>query len=155
MVNNYTKLKKQYKLPDQKKLMEMLEVEIEPEKNASILLQTIRNSITDRIYDLMKTLESILFTSEGSDPTHLYQEEMIRDVRKEGFEVYRGLNQLSSKGMRLRFSRNRKADASFINEVFSLWPSIEKTLETFFAAIEDGWREFEPSKGIKPETYHG
>jgi hypothetical protein len=155
MVNNYTKLKKQYKLPDQKKLMELLEMEIEAEKDTSILLQTIRNQIIDRIYDLMKTLEFILFTSEGSDPAHLYQEEMIRDVRKEGFEVYRNLNQLSSKGMRLRFSRDRKKDAAFINEVFSLWPLTEKTLEKFFAAIEDGWKEFEPSKGIKPETYHG
>ena len=67
-VNNYAKLKIKYKLPDHKKLSELLELEIDTGKTDILLIQEIRNNITDRLYDFMKTIEAILFTGEGSDP---------------------------------------------------------------------------------------
>ncbi|HLD42150.1 MAG TPA: hypothetical protein VJB06_03870 [archaeon] len=155
-VNNYNKLKKKYGLPEHKKLVELLEIDIDPSKNEVLLLQEIRNHITDRMYDLMKTIESILFTGEGSDPGHLYQEEMIKNSSGEAFEVFKDFNQLNYEGFLLRFKHDRKADAAFINKIFRLWPSMEKKMIKFFSELENGWKGFDgPLKEIKHETYHG
>ena len=155
MVNNYNKLKIKYKLPNLGKLKEALEIEVKVDHDQNLLLQSIRNDISDRLYELAKLLESVLFTGEGSDPGSMYQEEMIKSVSKEGFELYKNLNHLHYTGLRLRFSQNRKADAEFINTMFKKWPDIEKKLSVFFEAIESGWKNLDLSKEFKTETYHG
>lgn len=155
MVNNYTKMKKKYSLPDQKKLMERLEMEIEADKDPVILLQHIRNHLIERFFDLMKTIECMLFTGEGSDAGNLYQEQMIHGVYKEGFELYKTFNELYYLGLKLRCTHNREKDADFINKIFNMWPELEQKLILFFEALEKGWKEFNPEKDIKPETYHG
>ena len=155
MVNNYNKLKKKYGLPDLKKLKESLELEVKVDQNLDALVQTLRNDISDKLYDTMKVLESILFTNEGSDAGLLYQENMIKDVSKIGFELYKTLNVLHYEGLKLRFTHNRKQDSGFINKVFNLWPDLEKKLLVFFEAIEKGWEELDINRELKPENYHG
>lgn len=154
-VDNYNKLKKKYNLPELDKLVESLELEIEKDKGQPMILQTIRNSITDRLYDLMKIVESIIFTGEGSDPNLLYQEHMVKEVSHQAFEIYKTLNVLHYQGMKLRFLHERKKDAEFIRKIFGMWPELEKTLFVFFGALEKGWKEIDIEKEIKAENYHG
>lgn len=155
MVNNYNKLKLKYKLPDLNKLREALEIEIKADQDETLFLQSIRNEVSDRLYELAKILESVLFTGEGSDPGAMYQEDMIKNVSKEGFSLYKTLNELHYTGLKLRFAHSRKADAEFINAIFKKWPEIEKKLAVFFEAIENGWKDLDIGKEIRPETYHG
>ena len=155
VANNYVKLKKKYGLPDYKKLAELLEIEIDASKNDILLVQEIRNQISDKLYDFMKTIESILFTGEGSDPAHLYQENMILGCTREGFELFKEFNELYYEGLLLRFKHDKKADSDFINKIFKRWPELEKKMMKFFGALEKGWKEFDGSKEIKHETYHG
>ncbi len=156
-LNNYTKIKKKYKIPDYNKLVELLEIEIDVSKTDILLLQDIRNQITDRMYDLMKAIEAILFTGEGSDPSHLYQEAMIKNSSKESFDLFKELNQLNYEGFLLRFKHDRKADAAYINKIFRVWPELEKKMIKLFGDLEKGWREFDRPdiREIRHETYHG
>ena len=154
MVNNYNKLKKMYGLPDSKKLADVLEIDIKTDQE-TLLLQTIRNEVADKLYELMKILESILFTTEGSDAGLLYQENMIRGVSKDGFDLYKLFNELHYSGLKLRFKGDRKKDAEFINRIFKLWPELEKKLSLFFETIEKGWKEININSEHKPENYHG
>ena len=154
-VNNYNKLRKKYNLPDHKKLSERLEIEIDTSKTEVLVIQEIRNQITERLYDFMKNIESILFTSEGSDPSQLYQEDMIKTCSKEGFELFREFNHLYFEGVVLSFKHDRKADSAFINKIFNSWHEIEKKLLKFFGALEKGWEEFDGPGEMGHETYHG
>ncbi len=153
--NNYNKLRKKYNLPDLGKLIERLEIEVEKDKEPVILLQAIRNSITEQLYDLMKVLESIMFTGEGSDANLLYQEHMIKDVSGQGFELYKQLNELHYNGLKLRFSHKREEDAQFIKKIFDIWSDMEQKLFLFFEALEKGWKEIDVQKELKAENYHG
>ncbi len=155
MVNNYNKLKIKYKLPELNKLKEMLEIELKADQDAVLLLQSIRNDISERLFDMTKILESILFTGEGSDAGLLYQENMIKNVSKEGVDVYKILNELHFAGLKLRFIHDRKKDADYIKRVFKIWPSLENGLAEFFEALENGWKELDIEKEMKPENYHG
>ncbi len=154
-LTNYNKLKKKYSLPEAKKLMERLEIEIEDDKNSAILLQSIRNTITERLYDLMKALESMLFTNEGSEPNALYQEQMLASVANKGFGLYKLFNELHYHGLKLRFSHDRKKDADFINRIYNMWPELEKDLSVFFGKLELGWKKIDMGKETRPEAYHG
>ena len=154
-INCYSKLKKTYSLPDEKELVERLEIEVKKDQDAALLIQNIRNDVLDKLYGLMKTVESILFTNEGSDAGLLYQEHMVSDVLKEGFNLYKKLNELYYSGMKLNFKHDRKKDSEFINEIFNLWPELEKGLILFFEALENGWKVMDINKEMKPENYHG
>lgn len=153
--SNYNKLKKKYGLPEASKLMERLEIEIEKDGGSEILLQTLRNQVTDKLFDLMKVLESILFTGEGSDPSLLYQEHIVEDVSKQGLGLYKIFNELHYHGLKLRFRHDRKSDGDFIKKVYNIWPGLEEKLFVFFEKLENGWKEIDIEKEIKAETYHG
>ena len=147
----FKKLKTKFKLSSLEDIEEKFEISI---KNDSLILQTIRNEIGFKAYELVKNLESFLFIHEGSDPEQLFTEQMIGDVKKAAHEVYKQLNQISSKASRIRFEHDRKKDAEFIKTAYKEWDSIEKKLKNVFGKIEDGWNNIELSPNNLPESYH-
>jgi len=152
MKNCFDKLKTKYKLPTLDDIEERFEISV---KNDSLVLQNIRNDMAYKLYEVSKTLESLLFIHEGTDPEILYIEQMIREHKTELYNLYKDLNRINAKSFRLKFEHDRKQDVDFINSVFDLWPKIESKLKPLFKKVEDGWENITINPTNITETYHG
>ena len=148
---NFKKFKLKYKLPSTQDIEEMFEISV---KDDSLVLQNIRNEIGFKAYELMKSLESILFIHEGSDPESLFIEQMIGDIKKQVYESYKELNEIHTRASRIKCEHDRKKDAEFIKSVFKQWNGIDKKLKVVFEKIEQGWKNIEISPNNLPESYH-
>ncbi len=154
MPENFDKVGKEFGLPSLEDIAERFEFVLKKE-DEDITLQTIRNEITEKVYDISKTIEAMVFPREGGEPDILYIERMIPNLTEECYQLYKELNQLYSKGIRLRFEHNRKADAEFIKASFNSWPKFEEVLKNLFKTIEEGWKNIKMSEDPKEEVYHG
>ncbi len=154
MLETFDKLRKEFGLPSFEDIAERFELTLKKD-DEEITLQSIRNEITEKIYDVSKTIETMIFPREGGDPDILYIEKMIADLTGECYQLYKELNQFYSRGIILRFEHSRKADAEFIKDIFSVWPKFETVLKKLFKTIEDGWKNVEVNNEIKEEVYHG
>ena len=154
MAEIFDKLKKQYNLPDLDEIEEVFEISVDEEKE-NLILQAVRNAVADKLYELLKTLESVIFTGEGSDPDALYEEKMVEGVSKDGFDLYKKFNYYYYFALRLRYEHDRKKDAEFLLALIKDWKEMEKSLKLFFAQMEKGWKDMAASSKIDDENYHG
>ena len=152
MEQRFETLKKKFSLPTLKELETMFEVSI---KDDHLVLQSIRNETASKLYEISKTLEAMVFTHEGSDPEILYEFEMIKDDLKECYNLYKELNHLYFKALRLKHEHSKEKDVEYIKDLIKKWPSIESRLKAIFGKIENGWKNFQFSPNNLPETYHG
>lgn len=150
----YEKLRKQFSLPPLRELREKFEVQLKIEDDG-LVLQAIRNELSDKLFEIIKTIEMILFPKEGCDPDLLYQEKMVKENFREAFEVYRLFNECHYRAIALRFEHNRAKDAEFIKDLLNAWSSAEAKLKSFFKSIEAGWKDMSSETDIDPESYHG
>ncbi|HLD57945.1 MAG TPA: hypothetical protein VJA47_06560 [archaeon] len=151
---DFEKLKKEFGLPNLEDIAERFELVLKKD-DEEMSLQTIRNDITEKVFDVSKTIEAMIFPREGGDPDMLHIEKMIEGMTEDCYALYKELNSIYSKGIRLRFEHNRKEDAEFIKAVFAKWPQIEESLKKIFKTIEDGWKTIKISEDPKEEIYHG
>ncbi len=152
-MEKFEKLKKDFGLPSFEDLAEIFELSVKKDEEPT--LQVIRNEITERLYDVAKTIEAMIFPREGGDPDILYIEKMITNLTEDCHVLYKDLNHLYTKGVRLKFEHSRKEDADFIKTVFDLWPKFETKLKVLFKTIENGWKNTDLNNEVKEEIYHG
>ncbi len=148
----FKKVMVQHKLPKLEEIEEALEISV---KNDALVLQNIRNEITYKAYEIAKSMESLIFINEGTEPDVLYTEQMVRDKKESLYIVYKELNLIAMKGSMLRFEHDRKKDVEFIKSALKQWPAIESLLKSVFAAAEEGWKNLQLQTNHTEETYHG
>lgn len=151
MGKKYDSIKKKFGLPSLKKIEEIFEISV---KDNHLVIQNIRNEIGYKLYEISKTIESIIFTSEASDPEILYEVEMIKDRLMDCYELYKELNYIYFKSLRLKYEHNQKSDVEYIKEVLKAWPQMEKKIREIFEIIEKGWKNFKFTPNNLPEYYH-
>ncbi len=152
MSSNYKDVCKKYRLPLPEEIEEKFEISLKEEDTT---LQSVRNEIIDKLYDVVKTLEALIFIREGSDPDMLFIEKMISELSSEAFELYKKMNSRYFSGLKLKFQHDRQKDADFIKTVFKEWNETEKTMTLVLESIENGWKTIDGTNGIKEEIYHG
>ncbi|MBI4163957.1 MAG: hypothetical protein HY512_03775 [Candidatus Aenigmarchaeota archaeon] len=152
-MEKFEKLKKEFGLPSFEELAERFELSVKADEEPT--LQAVRNEITERLYDAAKTIESMIFPREGGDPDILYIEKMIENLTDDCHTLYKDLNHLYTRGVRLKFEHNRKEDAEFIKTVFDVWPKFEAKLKILFKTIEEGWKKTDLNSEVNEEVYHG
>jgi hypothetical protein len=148
----FKKAMEQHKLPKLEEIEEAFEISV---KNDSLVIQNIRNEISFKAYEIAKSIESLIFINEGTDPDVLYTEQMIRDQKESLYLIYKELNSITMKGSSLRFEHDRKKDAEFIKSALKEWTAVESLLKTVFAKAEEGWKNLSLESNNIEETYHG
>jgi len=149
----YEKLRKKYHLPKLKDLVKEFAVKLE---DPDLVLHDIVDRIKDKLLKRAKILESIIFVRVSSDPSSMYETKMLKEEKKEAFEIFKKLMSVAWKGERAEASGKEKEMASFVRESYNDWiVGMKKDFIDLCESLEKKWKNV--SLREKPEgmMYYG
>lgn len=148
----YEKLKKKYKLPDLKKLLENFDVEKLFERETVFLLREIRRTISDKFYAYLNFFEMII--NPNSSPLFVFS--VLRrangEIGSRPKEIYKELSKLQMKSLKLDTIYNEKEEANFIKDSFKKWESLKKDIYSLVERFEEC---LDKESGSKKGSYVG
>jgi len=137
-MEDYAKLKKQFKLPEYALLDS--EFEIDSIESPVFLLRQIRKKIEDRVSSINHRVESVLH-ADSSSVSVLYESSFFTNNEKiKILELHRKIMILLKKLDEADVLQDEKTDAKTISDAASEWPFLRKEcVELIFAKLRKGW----------------
>jgi len=150
---SYEILRKKYQLPAFEDLIREFPVKLE---NPDLILHDIIEKICDDVSDCAQTLEPIIFTGSSTDPSTLYESNMLKDKKDEAFEIFKELMSICWKGEKVKINGKENEMAEFIKSVHKkLTNDLKKGLVEICELFEKKWKDAELRKSPTDLMYHG
>ncbi len=134
----YSELKKKYKLPDFKDID--LEFEISDLEETNFLLLAIVRRIAEKLDFYSTMLEEIL----QPDTSNLYAMHEIRyfdeDEKKQMYGLYTKLMNFNRQSIEVSLIHNEKDEIDFINNLFNEWKALKQELLKFVKKMRASWK---------------
>ena len=147
----YEKLQKQHaQLPEFQRLDH--EFEISTLEKDDFLLRAIKRKISDRIGDLIDTLDTLLHP-DGNTFSSLYEYGGIESSKKDLMLIYKKLMALEREYDATTLTLSDSDDVAFIRHVFEVWPALRKSAAIYLQASKEHWEKSTETKAFL--TYLG
>lgn len=118
-------------------------------------LQDVKKAVVDTFAALQEVLEPILFISEGSSPSHVFEAQALNGKRALYFELYKKNHELRWRAMESFFDPTEENMAAFIKECYRTWTrEFKPRILELTRLMEKSWKEY---GGEEEEIlqYHG
>lgn len=149
--HEYEKLEKKYDIPTLKELVKEFEVKLD---EPDLILHDIIDKIDDKFSEWARNIEAIVFVSPGSNPSDLYESQMVNDKKDDLFGIYRTIMSLTWKGKKVKIIGKEKEMVSFIKKSFKEWKELKKDLIELCEIFEKKWTRKSLNNSVKM-VYHG
>jgi len=150
MVEVYEKCFRKFGLPSSKDLVELFDIKDFDDESTLI---DVRREICDRLFEISKELEEIIYPESTS--SYMHEASDINDkVRGLALDCYKKLRLLFRFGQVVGFSVNDDGENSkYIRRAFDSFSDVKKNLKVVFSELTSSW-EKNDLKG-KKEDYFG
>ncbi len=149
----YEKLRRKYHLPKLKDLVKEFAVKLE---DPDLVLHDIVDRMKDKLLKRAKIIESIIFVRISSDPSSMYETKMLKEEKKEAFEIFKGLMSVAWKGERVDASGEEKEMASFVRESYNDWiVRMKKEFMDLCKSFEKKWKDVSLRERPEGMMYYG
>lgn len=136
---DYEALKNKYSLPILSDLAREFCVGL---NNPDLILNDIICKIKEKITDNAKITESLVFVGSSESPSDMYEAKMLKNKRKEIFELYKELMSIVWKVRRIETTADEKEMANFIKEIYDKWTNkIKKEFTSICEQFEKRWKD--------------
>lgn len=136
---DYKKFQEKYNLPSFERLNEDFGIEKAVEVETDLLLREIRKIISDKLYNYLRFIESIL----NPVNVHIFIYSIIKSIgkqEKEKFsEIYKKLAQMEITLFEIEVFYSEKKEAEFIKDSYKLWQEIKKDVQEITEVIKKNW----------------
>lgn len=117
-------------------------------------LQDVKKAIVDTFGTLQEVLEPILFISEGSAPSHVFEAHILQERREIYFHIYKKNHELRWRSMEAFFEPTEENMAKFIKECYAVWvKEFKPKIMELTKLMKKSWKEYEASD--EPQKYVG
>ena len=131
----YEELRKKHKLPKFEGLEEFQISEIE---DAKFLLSEIRVKIVEKLQDSQEFLSDIL--NPDTNLTNMYESKVFdNEEKKEVFDIFKRLMFWKRASLAASINNDDHANAQFIKDFTSEWPSLKPKLVEMVDRVKDSW----------------
>ena len=152
LMDDYAKLKKEFKLPEYSLLDN--EFEISTIETPGFLLRQIRRKIEERISSINHRIENVLHADSNSVSVLFESSFFTNDDKVKILEMHRKIMILIKKLDEADILQDEKKDADIIAEAAAEWPKLRKECaEKIFTKITKGWQN--PSEPDEIVEYMG
>jgi hypothetical protein len=149
----YETLRKKYQLPAFEDLIREFPVKLE---NSDLVLHDIVEKICDDVCDCAHTLEPIVFVGSSTDPSTLYESNMLKDKTDDAFELFKELMTTGWGGEKVKINGKENEMADFIKTVHKKWTNgLKKKYVEICGLFEKKWKDAELRKSSTDLMYHG
>jgi len=149
----YEKLRKKYKLPELEDLISEFPVKLD---NPDMLLHDIIDKMSEEITHRIQTIESIIFPGSSSNPSSLYETNMLKDKKDEAFELYKNMMSILWKGEKVKSISKEEDMTEFVKSFYGEWKNkLKKKYVEICELFEKKWKEVKLRETSTEMMYHG
>ncbi|QQG39589.1 MAG: hypothetical protein HYS81_04395 [Candidatus Aenigmatarchaeota archaeon] len=113
------------------------------EEETQTPLQDVKKAIVDTFTAMQEVLEPILFLSEGSSPSHVFEAHALNDKRNAYAELYRKNHELRWRSLEAFFEPTDENVAKFIKECYAAWTKeFKPRMLELTKLMEKNWKEY-------------
>jgi len=136
---DYTKIQKEYNLPDFEKLNEDFHIEKVADIETEFLIREIRKFVADKFSNYLRFIEAILHPVNS--PIFIFS--IIKSISNEDknllTESYKKLARNEVELIELDIKFSEKKEAKFVKESYKMWQGIKKDLLEVIGNIKKNW----------------
>jgi hypothetical protein len=149
----YEMLRKKYKLPLLEELVKEFPVKLD---DPSLILSCIVEKICDDMSDHAQILESVIFVGSSSNPSTLYETNMLKDKKEKLFDLYKEVMSIRWGAEKVKNNGKEAEMASFIKNVNAEWTNkLKKSFVEICELFEKKWKEVKLRETSTELMYHG
>ncbi|SRR3989344_1862229 len=133
---DYKKVSEKHKLPSFEELNEDFHVEKVSETETDFLLREIRKIISERIFNYLRTVETLINPSNAPMFVFSVVKTLSSEDKSKLTEIYKELARNEIRLFAIDVEYSEKKEADFIRDVFKTWQKIKKDLVKILGTIE-------------------
>ena len=149
---SYESLQEKYELPPFKSLNEEFHIEKIAESETEFILREIRICITEKFFNYIRFIESILNPSESPMFVFAITKTLGIKEREKLIELYKKLAKVDIDLIELDLEYSEEKEAKSIREYYPMWQEIKKDFIEIVNVIKKNWDNKIEDKG---KSYFG
>ncbi|MCX6821905.1 MAG: hypothetical protein NTW30_03960 [Candidatus Aenigmarchaeota archaeon] len=149
----YEKLRKKYQLPLFENLIREFPVKLD---SPDLILHDIIEKMCEETSNRVQTLESIIFVGCSSEPSTLYETNMVKDKKDKLFEFYKELMIIRWRGEKVKNIAKEEEMANFVKTIHDEWTNkLKKKFIEICELFEKKWKDVKLREESTSLMYHG
>jgi large-conductance mechanosensitive channel len=136
---DYSKIQKQYNLPDFEQLNQDFQIERGVEFQTDYLIREIRKFMADKFSNYLRFIETII--NPVNVPMFVFSivKAMTQEDKKQLIEVYKKLTKIEINLIEIDVKYSEKKEVKFIKESYKIWQEIKKDVLKFINSVQKNW----------------
>lgn len=143
----YQSLKELYELPSFENLNEEFVIEKIAKYETDFILREIRVCMTNRFFEVMRFLESIINPIENSIILFGIIKCLGNNGKEQAIELYKKISPIEIESIKLTLNYSEKEEAETIKKYYSFWQEIKKEFMPIINTIIKNWDDKQEDKG--------
>jgi hypothetical protein len=135
----YNKFQLKYDLPSFEKLNEDFQIEKATEYETDFVLREIRKYITDKFFNYLRFIESILTPNNAPMFVFAITKTLGIKEREKLIELYKKIAKVDVDLIELDIEYSEEKEAKSIKEYYFMWQNIKKDFLELVAVIKKNW----------------
>jgi hypothetical protein len=137
--DEYSKLREKYNLPHFEKLNEDFQTEKAAEAETDFVLREIRRYITDKFFNYLRFIESILTPNNAPMFVFAITKTLGARDREKLAELYKKIAKVDIDLIELDIQYSEQKEAEAIKKYYEMWQDIKKDLLEIVEVIKKNW----------------
>jgi len=135
----YRILQEKYNLPSFEKLNEDFQIEKATESETDFILKEVRKSVTDKFFNYLRFIESILTPSNAPMFVFAITKTLGTRDREKLIELYKKIAKVDIDLIELDIEYSEEKEADAIKKYYEMWQEIKKELLEIVDVIKKNW----------------
>jgi hypothetical protein len=136
---DYKKLQEKHNLPSFEKLNEDFQIEKATEAETDFILKEVRKSVTDKFFNYLRFIESILTPSNAPMFVFAITKTLGTKDREKLIELYKKIAKVDIDLIELDIEYSEEKEADAIKKYYEMWQDIKKELLEIVGVIKKNW----------------
>jgi len=139
IVEGYDNLSRKYKIPKFDALNEDFEIEFIKKK--PFLLRQVRRKMNEKVVFFCRIIESLLYPNPQNIINAVEINSFSSEDKSRLEKIYRELMHYERSSLLLDVCPDDKKEAEYINNIFSSWSRIKKSIEETVRIMQESWKK--------------